>query len=775
MRPSHLIRRRKRQHNKHIRHLFRRSLLESLEPRLLLTGDLPGDDLSSAHPVDLTSGTPQTFNEEIGDGLYTDSDVDLFEVSLTAGQTLQADVDAYYLDDGSYLSDLDSYLRLFDATGTELASNYSDASSDDYEDYNYYDAYLSFVASVTGTYYVAVSGEYNTYYDPTMAGSGDSGSIGAYQLTLLADNVDPDVPGDQLGSAQTVNLTPGVPQTLGEEVGNGQYGNRDVDLFAVSLTTGQTLQADVDAYYLDDGSQLSTLDSYLRVFDSSGAELAYSDDDASSDDYYETSVDPYLSITAAMTGTYYVSVSGYGNDAYDPTIAGSGVPGETGAYQLTLLAGDPPPPTVGFESIDLTVGEDAGSVLFTVTLSHASSDTVTVAYGTDDGSATSGADYAASSGTLTFAPNETSQTVNVSIIDDSENEENEDFYLTLSSATGATIGTSQATATISDDDAPPLPSLNFSPNSLEIDESSDSAVFTVNLSSASSQTVTVDYATSDISATADVDYTWTADTLWFAPNETSKTITVLLTDDTHAETDEQFRVTLSSAAGATIGTSQATATILDNDGPPPPSLNITTTSVSASEDAGTVGFTVALSSAAAQTVTVDYTTSNLSAAASEDYTTTSGTLAFEPNETSKTITVPIIDDTAVEGDETFRLTLVSAVGATLGTSIATATIADNDLPPSDGPGDELSSPQVVTLTAGSPQTLNVQIGDGSYGDRDVDLFQLTLTAGQTLTADVDAYQLDDGSNLSSLDSYLRLFNASSTELAFNDYAASSDD
>jgi len=736
--------------------------------------DVPGDQLSDAQAVSLTPDVPQTFSEEVGDGLYHDLDVDIYEVSLATGDTLKADIDAYQLDDGSNLSNLDSYLRLFDASGSELAYNYSDAAADDYSGYSYSDAYLSFVASVTGTYYIAVSGEYNTYYDATTAGSGSSGSTGAYELTLLAEPNVPDVPGDQLSTAQAVNLTPGVSQTLSEEVGNGLYDDRDVDLYAVSLVTGQSLSADVDAYYLDDGSQLSSLDSYLRVFDGAGTELAYSDDATSSDDYYYSSVDPYVSITAASTGTYYVAIAGYGNYSYDPTIGGSGSSGEMGAYQLTLLADDPPEPTLGFETTDLSVDENAGSVVFTVTLSDASNNTITVDYGTANGSATAGEDYTATSGTLTFNPNETSKTVSVSIIDNGTEEADESFYLNLSAATGANLGTSQATATIADDDAPVIPSLDFSNTTLQTDEGSGSVVFTVVLSSATSQTVTVDYATGDVSATAGDDYTATTGTLTFAPNVTSETITVPITDDADDETDEDFQLTLSSATNATIGTAQATATILDND-EPLPDANITTTSVAVDEDAGTASFTVTLSIAVAQTVTVDYTTSDLSAVAGEDYTTTTDTLTFNPNETAGTISIPIIDDTTDEADETFRLTLLSATNATLGTTIATATITDNDLPPADGPGDDLSSAQVVSLTDGVSQTISADIGDGSYGDSDVDLFEIWLTAGQELKADVDAYKLNDGSNLSNLDSYLRLFDSSGTELTYNYYDTAADD
>ena len=94
---------------------------------------------------------------------------------------------------------------------------------------------------------------------------------------------------------------------------------------------------------------------------------------------------------------------------------------------------------------------------FTVSLSPASSDQVTVAYATSGGTATSGTDFTAASGTLTFAANETSKTVSVETTDDSDDEENETFTLTLSSPTNATLGDSTATGTINDDDGEVVP------------------------------------------------------------------------------------------------------------------------------------------------------------------------------------------------------------------------------------------------------------------------------------------------------------------------------
>lgn len=111
---------------------------------------------------------------------------------------------------------------------------------------------------------------------------------------------------------------------LAGRIGDGLHGRRDVDLYRVRLAAGQSLTVDIDAESLPGGS---TLDSYLRVFNATGRQLAFNDDAAGS-------LDSFLSFRATVTGTYYVGVSGYGNNAYVPTRAPSGRNGSTGDYRV---------------------------------------------------------------------------------------------------------------------------------------------------------------------------------------------------------------------------------------------------------------------------------------------------------------------------------------------------------------------------------------------------------------------------------------------------------
>ena len=214
-------------------------------------------------------------------------------------------------------------------------------------------------------------------------------------------------------------------------------------------------------------------------------------------------------------------------------------------------------------------------------------------------------------------------------------------------------------------------------------EGTDSAIgFTVTLDEAATETVTVDYATSDGTATARADYTSTSGTLSFDAGTTSKTISVPIADDTENENDETFTLTLSNASGADLGTATATGTIRNRT-----VVVETTPSVSIASGSGTEGdddeidFTVTLDEAASTTVTVDYATSDGTADAGDDYTSTSGTLSFSAGTTSKTISVEIADDIENESDETFTVTLSNPSGADLGTSSATGTIENRYVAP----------------------------------------------------------------------------------------------
>ncbi|MFZ1401214.1 MAG: Calx-beta domain-containing protein [Candidatus Promineifilaceae bacterium] len=230
-------------------------------------------------------------------------------------------------------------------------------------------------------------------------------------------------------------------------------------------------------------------------------------------------------------------------------------------------AGGSPTPSLSIADSSLSEGNSGSQMAtFTVTLSAASAATVQVNYTTVNGTAVANTDYQFASGTLTFTPGDPEKIINIPVYGDTIDEENETFQVTLSGASNATLADGQATGTISDDDA--APALSVANVSItEGDSGTQTAVFTIALSHASSKIITVDVQTADGSATAGVDYTAVPlTTLTFNPGgPLSQTVEVTILGDTATEGSETFQLTLSSPSNATLGNGQATGTITDND------------------------------------------------------------------------------------------------------------------------------------------------------------------------------------------------------------------
>jgi uncharacterized repeat protein (TIGR01451 family)/uncharacterized repeat protein (TIGR02543 family) len=227
---------------------------------------------------------------------------------------------------------------------------------------------------------------------------------------------------------------------------------------------------------------------------------------------------------------------------------------------------DDDPPAISIDDVAVSEG-DSGTTnaTFTVSLSAESGKAISVDYTTADGTATTGDDYTAvSTTTLNFTAGITTRTVTIQVAGDELDEDNETFTVDLSSPTNATIADGQGEGAINDDDDPPT--VDFDSGSYTVNEDVGVATITVTLSTLSGKTVTVDYATSNGTATADSDYTPASSTLIFTPGLTSQTFTVPIIDDTENEPSETITLTLSLASQATIGgNSPATLTVEDND------------------------------------------------------------------------------------------------------------------------------------------------------------------------------------------------------------------
>ncbi|MGN6184329.1 MAG: Calx-beta domain-containing protein [Thermoanaerobaculia bacterium] len=375
---------------------------------------------------------------------------------------------------------------------------------------------------------------------------------------------------------------------------------------------------------------------------------------------------------------------------------------------------------------DLAVNESTGTATVTVVLAPASAQTVTVGWTTNAGTATGAGDFTAASGTLTFTPGQTAQTINVVITNDNVSESPEEFAIALSAPVNASVADGDATITIIDDD--PTPEISVTDVSVA---EGGTASFQVTLSNPSASLVEVNYLSSSGTAGAS-DYTPVSGTLSFIAGTTSMTVNVLTTADTLQEPDETFFFDLSGASNATITRPRATATITDDDGTPALLIGDATM---AEGDSGAVmaSFTVTLAGNAAQTVTVEYATANGTASAGTDYAAANGTLVFTPGTTSQLVSVPLVGDTLVEPDETFFVNLTNAINATLSDNQGLGTITNDDV-----------APVVPDITIGDA---NVVEGNGGTATL---TFNVTLSSATTTTVTVD-YASASGNALSGVD------------------------
>jgi len=318
-------------------------------------------------------------------------------------------------------------------------------------------------------------------------------------------------------------------------------------------------------------------------------------------------------------------------------------------------------PSLSVGDVSVVEGNSGSSYLsFAVTLSQASTSPVTVYYYTSNGTAGSGSVYAYKSGSLTIPAGQTTGFVPVTVYGDAGYEANETFTLTLYSPANATLARTSATGTILDDEPASLLVSNTSVT--EGNSGTTLLNYVVTLTQAQATPVTVNYATADGTALAGSDYTAASGTLTFNPGETSKTVAILVNGDTLYEANETFAFNLSSANGATIGRSQAIATITNDDTAPPllPALSVNDVTL-AEGNAGTTNFvfTVTRTGDLSGPSSVNFATADLSASsgAGADYAAQTGTLTVAPGETTKTITVEVKGDNKKEANETFCLDL----------------------------------------------------------------------------------------------------------------------
>ena len=473
----------------------------------------------------------------------------------------------------------------------------------------------------------------------------------------------------------------------------------------------------VDAPNVAEGADgaTATLTFTVTLSPASGKEVtvAYADADtgtATSGTDYQALAAGTLTFAAGDTSkTVAVTVDGDNLDEGDETVVlrlssptNATLKGGTATLDATgKITDDDATPTVSIADADaVTEGNDPATTAdmsFTVTLSAASGRDVTVPYSLG-GTATAGSDYEdPQTKSVTISAGSTSADIAVKVKGDAVDEDNETIEVALGTPTNAAVSTQSgagtATGTITDDDATPELSADAPSVAEGAQGTTATLTFTVTLSPASGREVSVDYADAGTgTATSGSDYqALAAGTLTFAAGETSKAVAVTVDGDGLDEVNETVVLQLSSASGATLkggkATLDATGIIVDDDAAPVLSVeDVDPVKEGGSDDAGTLDFTVTLSPASGQTVTVDYEDAETGTATSgTDYTEVeAGKLAFAPGETEKTVRVAIIGDDGNEPDETVVLRFSAPVNAGLPGGVqaltATGTISADDPP-----------------------------------------------------------------------------------------------
>jgi hypothetical protein len=361
--------------------------------------------------------------------------------------------------------------------------------------------------------------------------------------------------------------------------------------------------------------------------------------------------------------------------AYDlPGTASARVLWGTGRGSYRRTGGIEQPSSLTIDDVAVTEGNvGTTNAVFTVRLSAPSDQPVTVNYATAPGTATAGSDYTSTSGALTFPVGTTTRTVTVPVVGDLLDEANETFFVNLWGASGALVADAQGMGTITDND--PLPVLSIDDFSgREGNTGTTIAGFTVSLSAPSGRLVTVGYATADGTAAAGADYTGGAATIVFPPGSTSQPLGVSVLGDRVFEADETFVVNLTSPINATLGSAQGQGTILNDDAA---GLSIADLAIVEPVSGTRVArFTVTLSPTSSGTVTVEYSTADVTATSGTDYDMASGTLSFPPGVSTLPVDVTIHADALIEGVETFQVDLANPGGAAIAYGQAIGLIHD---------------------------------------------------------------------------------------------------
>ncbi len=220
---------------------------------------------------------------------------------------------------------------------------------------------------------------------------------------------------------------------------------------------------------------------------------------------------------------------------------------------VTILDDEPLPSASIVAPVDgYAVPELAGSALITVSVPFTSTNAISVTYTTEDSTAHAGIDYQSASGEVVIPAGQTSATIPVTILNNGAFTGDRFFTIRLLGQSPGALGV-PASASVTIVDAQQQPRVEFVLPAFNVSRNAGTAPITATLNAPSAFTVTVDYATSNGTATGGVDYTPSAGTLTFAPGETVKVVPVAIVDSGVYVGDRSFNISLSNPQQATLG------------------------------------------------------------------------------------------------------------------------------------------------------------------------------------------------------------------------------
>ena len=295
----------------------------------------------------------------------------------------------------SGITNLDIWAGIYASDGTTLIASSNPA---DQLNASFTNLFLN-----AGTYYLAVDGV--GYGDPLTTGYSDYGSLGQYGVT---------------GTIVSPSVSPGITVTPTQGLTTTEAGGTAT--FSVVLKTAPTANVTINLSSSNPNEGMVNVSSL--VFTSANWNVAQ---------------------TVTVTGVDDASMDG--NQAYSIILAPA-VSSDTGYNGLnpndvSVVNNDNDVPMVSIASSPQTIVEGSSNnqvVAYTVSLNAPGTQTLTVQYATSNGTAIAGSDYTSTSGTLTFAPGVTSQTINIPILNDAVNESDETFTLSLSNPSNGTLG-----------------------------------------------------------------------------------------------------------------------------------------------------------------------------------------------------------------------------------------------------------------------------------------------------------------------------------------------